>query len=433
MFEQIPRWRVTLGSSLLLAGAGVWFLAPSLLIAAMVPVVFLAYGALTRTPPIDDGISLERSVTPQQTYPGGTVVVELTVENQTGRSMADLRIVDGVPPALPVIDGSPRAAVSLSAEETATIEYTLRARYGEFEFDAVRLQSRDLSATTSYTTEQPATGATQLSATLDPEEFPLPQQTTGLAGQLTADRGGEGLEFHSIRAYQPEDPINRINWRQYARERELSTIDYRQQEAAAVLVVIDARPSAAVASAETEPTGTELCVYAGIEIINGLLTAQNRAGLAVLGIDGADRSGQPVVSPGTDRRVRIQIQQLLDDAAATVSPGAEPGDADADPDPLELLQQLSPDTQLLVISPLVDEYPVQLARQAQTTGHTVSVYSPAVTTQSSVGGTISAVDRELRLLELRRLGTTVVDWQPEDPLDLALAQMPATSATISQP
>jgi uncharacterized protein (DUF58 family) len=385
---------------LLLGAAGIWLVRPLLLIGAMIPIVFIIYSNVTQTVAVDDSFDISRTVTPPQTYPGGTVSAELTVTNRTEQSFQNLRLIDGVPDELAVIDGSPRGAVSLQQNESVSFEYTLRARYGTYEFTAVQIAAHGLNGNQIARHEQFATGDTQIEATLEPDEFPLPGQTTGLTGELTADRGGEGLEFHAIRAYQPEDPINRINWKQYARDRELSTIDYRQQEAAEILVAVDARPSAAVARDATAPTGTELCVYAAIEVIDGLLATRNRVGLTVFGLEDDTEANDPTVSPGTDREVRIQIQQLLDTAAATVQPGAN---RDGDPtqfelQPTELIERLNPQTQLIILTPLVDGYPVKLAQQTNRTGRAVSVYSPAIAGGDSLGGTMAAVQRELRLL-----------------------------------
>lgn len=449
MAERRYRWRVAIGTALILAGAGIWFLTPALLVAAIAPMAFVVYGALSASPApaSPSSVQLERTITPARTYPGGTAAVELLVSNDRDSQLLDVRVVDGVPDELAVVDGSPRAGLSLEPGETASIEYTLRARYGEFDFTAVTVRTHSVSASNSDTAELPADGDGRLSATLNPEEYPLGEQTTGITGELTTDRGGEGLEFHGIRSYQPEDPMNRINWRQYARERQLSTVDYRQQEAVEVLVLVDARESAQVARGETAPTGTELSVYVANEVIGGLLQNRNQVGAAVLGIDGTDlvtsdtgESALAWVSPGSDRQVRIQIGSLLDAAVKTVRPNAvgqqnHPDDAPPssatsattdesetvteDADPLEIVRRIHQRTQILLVTPLCDEYPLELVHQLRSTGHTVNVYSPDVTARRTVGGQVVTAQRSLWLTELRRLGATVVDWTPGEPLAVA--------------
>jgi uncharacterized protein (DUF58 family) len=460
--ERSLRWRVVVGCSLLLAAVGVWTVRPVLLVAAIVPFVFVAVSALTSAPRADHGIGFERTVVPQQVYPGGLVDVELDVENTSDQPLSDLRVVDGVPAELPVVDGSPRAALSLAPGETATIAYTVRARYGDFEFTPVTARTHSLSGASTYTTTLAADGDCLLSGGIDVDEYPMARQTTGITGQLTTDRGGDGIEFHRLREHQPGDPMHRIDWHHYAKERTLSTIEYRREEAVEVVVVVDSRRAAGVAGAETAPTGTELCVYAAAKLVEGLLTTRNRVGLVALGIDDPERAGDLAwVAPGTDRGTRTQIWRLLDAAGATVSPGAEgaerrrsgtdlsdesgPGSDRSDQDespgdrneeaaggavaPLEIVERLNPQTQVLVLSPLSDDYPTELVRQLTTTGHAVTVYSPDVTNRATSGGRLTTVERMLRMTELRNLGVSVVDWDPDEPLAAAFDRQLTTSTT----
>ncbi len=416
------RFRVGIGAAFVLAGVGVWSATPVLVVAAIAPLVFVAYSALTSVTPVGEHVSVDRSVTPAQTYPGDTVSVTLTVENTSDRPLVDLRVVDGVPSELAVIEGSPRAAVSLSAGESTTIEYTLRARYGEFDFAAVRSQTRSLAGTTVDTAELEADGNGRVAASLDTETYPVSEQTTGMAGLLTTDRGGEGLEFFGIRTYQPGDPINRINWRQYARERELTTVDYRQQNAVEVMLVVDAREPAGVAAEATAPTATELCVYAANELASALMADRNRVGVAVLGIEPVSGDGSLAwVPPGNDSYVRTQLRALLDAAAETVEPGAV-GTASEPIEPIELIERVPPRTQLVVLSPLADQYPIELVRQLRSAGRYVQVYTPDVFSSGSIGGTVAQTKRAHRLLALRGSGIETVEWDPDEPLEAALTR-----------
>jgi len=446
MFERSHRWSVAVAVALVLAAAGVWGGYPVLLIAAMAPIVFVAYSALTSAPAVDDQLEFSRRITPTRTYAGEVITVELTVTNTGETPLADLRLVDGVPEELAVVEGSPRAALTLRSGQEATIEYALRARYGEFDFEPVTVRTHSVSAASIYTTTQQASGDTHLTAMFDPEEYPLAPQTSSISGGRMTDRGSEGLEFHSVRPYQPGDPASRINWRQYARDRVLTTVDYREEEAIKVLVIVDARPSAGVASGETEPTGTELCVSLANDIVTSLLADRNHVGVLTLGVSGSavdfetgsagsTEDSLAWVPPATTRETRLRIQQLLDAAAATVRPGDGPTEsAQHDIDPREIIGRLDRRTQVVLLTPLCDEYPLELVQQFQMTGRTVSVYSPNVTAslRPAAGGRLLSAQRSLRIATLRRRGTTVVDWNPDEPLALALDRS-STTPTTHQP
>lgn len=429
MSAKANRWHVAVGTTLVLAGVAIRFVIPALLVAAMAPVVFIAVSSLMTVPPMTD-LRLERTITPQQTYPGGTVTVTLVIENTGDGALGDLRAVDGVPAELPVVDGSPRGAVRLSSGERVTFEYTLRARHGEFEFEPVTLRSQDLSGERAETTDQSADGDHSFTANFKLDGYQLADQTTGLTGMLATDHGGEGLEFHGIRAYQPEDPVTRINWRQYARDRTLSTVDYRREEAAEVVLIVDARQPTAVARDETAPSGTERAVRAATEIAGGLLAERNRVGAVALGVDSAEAAeGFGWISPGEGRDIRSRLHALFDDAIAAVTPEEDSDRSERTADPLEIVRRLSPRAQVLLFTPLVDDYPVELLRQLRTAGHPVTVYTPDVTGGQSTGGRVAAAQRALRVRELQILGVSVVEWGADESLAVAMDRASDRSAS----
>jgi len=431
MDHAAQRWHVAIGIALVLAGSGLLVESPIVLVSAMVPLGVVLYGSVSTVPSAEQSLSCRRHVRPTQTYAGELVSVELTVRNTSEQLLADLRVVDGVPAELAVVDGSPRAGLTLAGGEETTIEYTLRARYGEFEFGPLTARTHSVSTTNSDTVDLTVDGDTQIRALYEPDSYPLAERTLPITGTVLADRGDEGLEFHSIRAYEPGDPASRINWRQYARERELSTIEYRPEEATEVLIIVDVRPSAARARSETDPTGTELCLSLAGDIVDSLLADRNRVGVLTVGLEDApvgqttdggsqQTTAAPWIPPANSQHTRTEIEQLLDAAAATVRPGAPTREKGAfDTPPVEIIERLSRRTQVLVVSPLVDPYPVELSRQLAATGHAVSVYSPAVCSQASAGGQLQTTRRSLRIDELRGRNIEVVDWNPDEPLAVA--------------
>lgn len=428
MFTHTQRWRTAVGITLLFAGIGVWFANPVLLVGSMIPVGFVGYTALLSAPVPGQALRCRRTVTPTTTYAGETVTVELLIENTSERQFADLRVVDGVPSELAVVEGSPRTGCSLASGEEIKIEYTLRARYGEFTFSDVTVRTQSVSGDSQYTTAVTPDGESQITARYDPDSYPLTERTLPLAGAISADSGGEGLEFFGTRAYQPTDPASRINWRQYAKERELTTIEYRQDEAAEVLVVVDARPSAGVAETPTAPTATTRCVSMARDIINSMLGDRNRVGALTLGVDPSDvelaatESGDAKLAwipPTSSQQLRSRIELLLDAAAATVQPDTASETAPIEIQPIEIIDRLSQQTQLVVVTPLCDEYPLELVQQCEAAGYAVNVYSPGFTAQTTPGATVATMQRSLRIATLRSRDTTVVDWNPSEPLNSA--------------
>lgn len=431
MFQRSLRWHVAIGASFLLASTGILLVSPELVIAAMAPIGFVAYDALTSAPRVADRLSVTRTVSTTHPSPGGTVDVRVTIDNESEQPIPKLRIVDGVPDELPVVDSSPRAALSLRAGESASIEYTLRARYGEFAFDPLTVRTQSLSAGSVYTTTIEATDTTTVTATLDPADYPQGEDGGSTSGEMLLNRGSGGLEFFGIREYQPTDPVSKINWRRYAKDRELTTIDYRDREVSDVLVVVDACESAAVARDQRSPTGTELGVYVASEIVNGTRDYRAPIGVAALGLDGFDdNDGIAWVLPGAGREERTRLRSLLDTAAATVGPEAANG-RETVPDEaiLTLIDQLRPGTHVVFLSPVLHEQAIEIVRQLRSTGYTVSVCAPDVTARSTPASRVSAVSRDIHLAELRQLNVPLLDWQPDDPLSASLRQALRTTST----
>ena len=121
-FQDTNRWRGVLAISAIAVAVGLIVEVPPLLVVATVGVVYAVYPQLT--PAWEPKLTLERSLSETAPANGERVVVETTVRNVGDRPILDLRFVDGVPPALTVVEGSPRCGAVLrpGAETTVTYE-----------------------------------------------------------------------------------------------------------------------------------------------------------------------------------------------------------------------------------------------------------------------------------------------------------------------
>jgi len=432
-------------AALALAGAGVASGRAALFVAAVVPLAFVLYGALS-APRGGDPIRTTRDLSADSPLPGDRVTVELTVENVSGSALPDVRVADGVPGDLRVVDSSPHAALALPAGGTATVEYTVVADRGQFPFDAPTVRVRGASATNARTVEAPIDGADELNCRVSVAEVPLRQQTTAHAGTLPTDSGGPGIEFHSTREYQRGDPASRINWRRYAKTGELSTVNYRERRAAAVVLAVDARDDSDATAHAGTPSGMALSAYAAARAVEPLESAGHRVGLAVFGIDDPVTGGtDPAwVPPGTGDAHHARIAAVLDAAveartgdatpeggaveaesepAAAADGGSQP-DADARID--RFAERVPAGTQVVVCSPALDAFPVALVRRLAADGHHVTAVSPDVTATDTPGRTLAAADRALALSDARAAGANVVDWTRDEPLASAVARATTT-------
>jgi uncharacterized protein (DUF58 family) len=85
-----------------------------------------------------------------------------------------------------------------------------------------------------------------------------------------------------------------------------------------------------------------------------------------------------------------------------------------------LCGRLSPETQLVLLTPALDEFPATVVRNVVAYGHRVTVISPDVTTAESTGGRLEDAERRVQLEAMRAAGARVVDWDRDRPLALTL-------------
>lgn len=409
-----PRWRGAVVAAVTLAGAGVWAGDGTLLLAATIPLAYLGYGSVS-TVRVPDGLAVERSVDPSPAPPGRPVSVELTLTNESDRRLADVRVVDRPPADLAVHEGSPRAGVTLDAGERHTVEYTLIARRGEYEFQPPRLRVRGAGAGAMATAERRPRGESRLVCRLDAEAPPLSDEGADGVGQLTSDEPGSGLTFHSTREYQHGDAATRINWRQYAKQGELATVNYKRWVSTTVVFVLDARERSRVAAGPGRPTAIELGAYATTQAATSLLAAGHDVAVAVVGVDGDGPARLAWLPPGGGRAQRGRAIAML--AEASELPPAQWGTDDQFRKVPELA---GPGSQLVLVSPALDGRAVEALSAWAAFEYPRTLLSPDVVSTNTVGGQYQQVRRRTRLARAQATGARTIDWRRGTPLQLVL-------------
>lgn len=507
------RWTVGLVAAVTLTGFGLLFASPTLFAAAIVPLVFVLYGTLA-TPPTITQLEATRSIQPRAPEPGEPVTVALTVQNTGDDTLPDVRVIDGVPAELAVTNGAPRGAKPLPPGESLTVEYTVVAKRGEFTFDPATVRLRSIAGGDSRTTELSVAGESILPCANSVQEPPLDNATLPRAGTLPTDSGGSGLEFYATRQYRPGDPMNRVDWRHYAKTGQFVTIQYREEQAARTVLVVDARGVGRVTPAPGYPTGTALCAYAGERLYDALDQAGVVSSVTAIGLDAQDLDGilagpglpwidqdlvsrhgirpaalfrevqavaetnaKPVsLTPPQDPHTRDQRDRLHDQpkttatartdgwgdrigsaqATANVTNTGTAGNVSSDNNarrteqmtsatsngrgqpvvggdqimPQEsgvaaeremelLLERLPPNAQVILCSPVLDNWPVTLGHELATRGYPFVVVSPDVLHTNRAGQRLAAIHRRLRLRTIDQLGS-VVSWNPEQPINYAI-------------
>lgn len=408
-------WRGVSVVALVGIGVGVIVEQPAVLLGSIVGVGYAAYARSQALPP--GQVTVDRTLDTEMPENGEAVTVTVTVTNSSNRVLPDIRVVDGVPEALSVDTGSPRHGVALLPGENSEFSYTITARRGVHEFGPTQVIERDLTGGAEekrlYQSETTLTCIPSLDAVTEP--VPLRREATRFVGHERTPTTGDGVEFSATREYRPGDPMARIDWNRHARTRELTTIEFREERAATVVLLIDARTPAYVSPEPEGPHAVDRSVDAAGQLFVQLSDVGNRVGIAATGSDSC------WLAPDAGVEHRLAARELL-----AVDPALSPVRKDG---PIlfwswrsKLYQRFERGTQVIYLSPLVDERAVLIARQFDEHGYPVTVIAPDPTTDGSPGHRLAGVARQLRVSTLREAGIPVVDWRWTDSLDAVLAR-----------
>lgn len=395
------RWVGVDGAALLVGAAGVLARRPALLLASVVGLAALAAARIDEAPA--PTLDVERTLSDDAPDPGDEVTVTVRVRNVGDRALPDLRLVDGVPPALSAEDPA-RLGTALRPGAGATVSYRITAVRGEHNWEPLVAISRGATGSRERTAEIDADTTMQcspeLSATAD---LPLRGLTTQFSGRVGTDVPGAGLEFYATREYRRGDPVSRIDWNRYARTGSLSTVQFRQERAASVVLLVDAREAAYVAPEQGVPNAVERGVDAATGAFTALLESGDQVGIAALA------PTECWLPPGAGAAHRARARDLF---ATHPALAPTPGDGRyyASVELRRLRNRLPADAQVLVFSPLVDDYAAKVARRIDAYGHLVTVVSPDPTVESTPGRRLARIERENRISRLRRAGVRVIDW-----------------------
>ncbi|MDS0282293.1 DUF58 domain-containing protein [Haloarcula onubensis] len=414
------RWRGIAAVALCFVAVGVLTDRPATLLVGVVGAGLAAYPRLSRPPTVD--LELERRLADSRPGPGEPVTVTTRVTNTGGRTLADCRIVDGVPAMLSVASGSPRHAAVLRPGETTEFSYDVETEPGRHQFDPATVVARDITG--AHEVETTVAAGTEIQCADAVPELPVREQPNGHAGRLVTDEGGSGIEFHSVREYRPGDPMGRIDSKRWARTGELTTVEFREERPTSVLLLVDARAPAYRAPADGRPNAVAHCLAGVEQLVSALSETRDAVGLAAFGRELCFRP------PGVGSDHETALWELL--ATHPAFDATPPGhvragsgadaesDGDIDQQATLLRKQLGSDTQVVVLSPLADEAIVETVRTLAAAGHTTTVISPDVTAEGSLGRRLARRERRLRLRALRGADIPVVDWDPTTPLGTVL-------------
>ncbi len=381
------------------------------LVVLPVPLVVLLALSTLLLPP-QPRLVVTREVEPAETLEGGRAKVALALRNE-GDALDLLEVFDDLPRELRLVGGSNHAILGLDTGSEAVVEYEIEApRSGDYVLGPLTVRSRDALG---LQVEEVAYDL-RTRFFVGPRPEPLkgvdlrPRHTRPWFGNVPSRRRGLGTDFMNIREYQPSDEMRRINWKASARVDGLLTNEFEGERSSDVVIVLDAREVSALG-----PPATSLLdhsIRATASLAAKMLANRNRVGLII------QRDVLDWVYPAFGRKQYHRIVHRL--------VGVRP----AGTWPLEyvagvLTRFFPPQSQIILISPLMDRRATEGITEVVARGFEVAVVSPsplglhapaaADDPLLGIGLRILELERSNVLAELRSFAT-VVDWDPLDPL-----------------
>jgi uncharacterized protein (DUF58 family) len=387
-------------------------------LALIVPLLTLLALAALFVPP-SPTLSVERSLETENTYEGDEVAVTLTLRND-GERIPFLEVFDALPHPGELTEGSNHLLLALRKGEVKSLTYRVRFRVkGRYPLGPVVLRSRDPLGI--YMKEKRVDLVDTLVVAPRIEDLRRisvsPRRTRPRLGQVPGRVAGLGMDFWSIRAYQSGDDQRSINWKASARFDSLLTNEKEAERSGDVTLVLDAREEANVGHLLNNTV--EYGVKAAVSLAARLLQDRNRVGLVI------QRDVLDWVYPAFGRK---QLYRIID-ALVSVRPGGRwPFHQIA----WVLKRYFPPRSLLLIISPLVDRAARESVADLRARGFDIILLSPSfLEVEKMTLGDDRYVEMAYRVLKMRRDANVaylrrfahVVDWNPREPLALALKEV----------
>jgi uncharacterized protein (DUF58 family) len=362
-------------------------------------------------------IKLEREIVPDETFGGEDIRVESRIRNLTGATLGNLEIHELLDDRIVPEKGisHSRSSIGPFQESHLVVEFLSPPR-ANYEIGPLIARVRDPFG--FYLTEKKL-GPGTLSVMPRPERLRgvqlRPRHLGPWPGVIPSKVLGLGTEFYSMREYIPGDDPKRINWKASARYNELFVNETEAERVTDVMIVLD---TDVTFFGPTENELFEREIQAAASITRLLLSQGNRVGLV---LQGGERGSIPA---SFGKRHERRILYLL--------AAAKPGRAVVSTSyVMNLLarRMLPSQSQIVMISPLLDPDIRDGIRQLTVAGYSTLVLSPSPTPPASfkdqteeIAFKFVMLERSVNLLALEK-SSIVVDWPSHIPLSAMMSKV----------
>jgi len=363
-------------------------------------------------------ISRESEEKKKEIYVNDEIEITIFLKNEERKPVL-IEVHDVLPSLVEVTEGSNRKVIKLEGNERKKMSYKISCPItGKIDIGPIKVKYRD---PLDFFSKEVDVGEEMilriLPQTQEMQSVDIhPSYTKHWLGDIKSKNIGIGSEFFSLREYHPGDEIRDINWKATARHFEPFTNEYEGEKSGDVILVVDGYKKGMVGTERYN--SLRVSVDAAASLASSILSARNRLGLIV--------SGEYMnwVYPGTGKNHYHKVMANLTQF--------EKGGAWDLEGVRMLLEDFFPRKSLIIfISPLTimefNETIIDLARKE----YDVMVISPdplkiekeLVDDYDEIAESFLRTERKNIIDQLWSAGTTVVDWDPKEPLEPALKEV----------
>jgi uncharacterized protein (DUF58 family) len=240
-------------------------------------------------------------------------------------------------------------------------------------------------------------------------------------GEFLTSQAGASTEFYNIRNYQKGDPFKKINWKVFARKRELMVNEYEKENICDTILFLDARSISNIGSVTMNALETN--VKLALAISNFLILHRNQVGMVMYN----DRV--KVLPPKAGLRQRNEILRFLTGVYAKSWTGFNVALDYAKP-------YIKAKTTLIIFSNLDYDHTLYKSIQEQIAfNNRVIIISPSSLEfelkTAEYSGPFERVNlfrmsRQNFIDELRDLGALIIQYAPDDALEEIIEKVSLT-------
>jgi uncharacterized protein (DUF58 family) len=372
------------------------------------------------------GWSLTRAVSSARVFEGERVTVTVTVS--ASEPVPLLELFEPFPPSLRLVSGHNRGLFTLGRGQSVEWRYDVECvRRGRVNFGTVYARLWGRAGLEAGETSVRVPGQLRVyPRPLRLRRLPGPRRMQAFVGNYVAPSVGEGLEPGDIRAFAPGDRIRHVNWRASLRFGRLFVTRYHQDRNADVVLMLDT-----LTEAGAPPTTTlDASIRAAAALVTGYLARKDRVGL--IEYCGPFRW----VRPSSGRAHHERLFEALLRADVMFSYVTQE---------VALVPRriLPPQALVVAISPLLDPRFEKALIDLVGRGFDLVVLSPSPiplvrramrpSARADLACRLWALERRARADALHRLGITIVEWDPDEPLEAALGGlMPSRRRAVAR-